>query len=114
MKKKRQTQENRNKYKLARNEYARIRREEEKKFEKDIVNKCKEEPKLFNRYINGKIKQKERITRLKENNETVEDPKEMSEILTKTFRMYSQVKQNSDIHKKEKKAQIVGNKGKQT
>ena len=36
-------------------------------------------------YINGKIKQKERITRLKENNETVEDPKEMSEILNKNF-----------------------------
>ena len=32
-----------------------------------------------------KIKQKERITRLKENNETVEDPKEMSEILNKNF-----------------------------
>ena len=62
-----------------------IRREKEKKFEKDIVNKCKEEPKLFYRYINGKIKQKERITRLKENNETVEDPKEMSEILNKNF-----------------------------
>ena len=37
----------------------RIRREN-KKIEKDIVNKCKEESKLFYRYIKGKIKQKKR------------------------------------------------------
>ncbi len=33
-----------------------IRKEEEKGYEKDIVNKCKEEPKLFYKFINGKIK----------------------------------------------------------
>ena len=32
---------------------------------KNIVDKCKEKPKLFYRFINGKIKQKENITRLK-------------------------------------------------
>ena len=52
---------------------------------KNIVDKCKEEPKLFYRFINGKIKHKEIITRLKENNEVYEDPKEMSEVLNKNF-----------------------------
>ena len=52
---------------------------------KDIVDKCKEEPKLFYRFINGKIKHKEIINRLKENNEIYEDPKGMSEVLNKNF-----------------------------
>ena len=69
-------------YKLERNEYVRVRREE---IWKDIVNKCKEEPKLFYRFINGKIKHKEIITRLKENIEVYEDPIEMSEVLNKNF-----------------------------
>ena len=34
-------------YKLTRNEYIRIRREEEKLYVKNIVDKCKEEPKQF-------------------------------------------------------------------
>ena len=82
---KRPTQENKTEYKLERNEYVKIRREEEMKFEKDIVDKCKEEPKLFYRYINGKIKSKESVTRLRENNKVYEDPKEMSELLNKNF-----------------------------
>ena len=44
--------------KLERNEYVRLRREEEKRYEKNIVDKYKEEPKLFYRLINGKIKPK--------------------------------------------------------
>ena len=52
---------------------------------KYIVDKCKEKPKLFYRFINGKIIHKEIITRLKENNEVHEDPKEMSEVLNKNF-----------------------------
>ena len=65
-------------YKLERNEYVRLRREEEKGYEKDIVDKCKEEQKLFYRFINGKIKHKEIITRLKENNDMYEYRKEIS------------------------------------
>ena len=34
-------------YNEARNDYVRIRREEETAFEKDIVKKCGDEPKLF-------------------------------------------------------------------
>ena len=33
-----------------------IRREEEIAFEKDVVEKCENEPKLFYKYINGKMK----------------------------------------------------------
>ena len=51
-------QERKEEYKLERNEYVRIRREEERRYEKDIVDKCKEELKLFYGFINGKNKTK--------------------------------------------------------
>ena len=43
--KRKPVQERKEEYKLERNEYVRIRREKEKRYEKDIVDKCKEEPK---------------------------------------------------------------------
>lgn len=45
-------------HKLTRNKYVWTWAVEEKKIEKDIMKKCKEEPKLFYGYTNGKIKQK--------------------------------------------------------
>lgn len=54
-------------FKLARNYYVRIQREE-KNHKKYIVNKCKTDTKLFYRYINQTIKNKENVTRLKVNN----------------------------------------------
>ena len=83
--KKRRNHRNKEDYKWARNEYVLVRREEEKGYEKDIVEKCKDEPKLFYRFINGKIKQKDKVERLKDGSETYEDPKDMSEILNKNF-----------------------------
>ena len=83
--KKRRNHRNKEDYKWARNEYVLVRREEEKGYEKDIVEKCKEEPKLFYQFINGKIKQKDKVERLKDGSETYEDPKDMSEILNKNF-----------------------------
>ena len=47
----------RNEYRRARNDYVKIRREEERSFEESIIDKCKEEPKLFYRFINGILKQ---------------------------------------------------------
>ena len=38
-------QKTKEEYKQARNEYVRVRRQEEKRYEKDVVDKCKEEPK---------------------------------------------------------------------
>ena len=45
-------------YKRERNDYTRIRREEARMYERNIVEKCRDEPKLFYRFINRKIKNK--------------------------------------------------------
>ncbi|MPC57590.1 hypothetical protein E2C01_051573 [Portunus trituberculatus] len=59
--KKQRNESNRQQYKDARNEYIRVRREEERNFEKDVVQKSEDEPKLFYKYINGKMKNMETI-----------------------------------------------------
>ena len=64
-----------------RNEYVKIRREEQRNYEKNIVNKCKDHPKLFYRYINGKMKNKREISKLKINYEIYEDAEEMIEVM---------------------------------
>ena len=46
------------------------------------MNKCKDYPKLFYRYVNGKLKNKE-ISKLKINDEIYEDAKEMTEVMNK-------------------------------
>ena len=51
-------QERKEECKLERNEYVKVGREEEKRYEKDIVGKCKEEPKLCYGFIIRKIKQR--------------------------------------------------------
>ena len=43
-----------------------VRKKEEREYEKDIVEKCKEQPKLLHKFINGTIKRKEAIKRLRE------------------------------------------------
>ena len=72
-------------YKKARNEYTKIRREEARKYEKNIVEKCKNEPKLFYRFVNGKLKNKKEISKLKVNGEFLEDEELMAEELNKCF-----------------------------
>ena len=72
-------------YKKARNEYTKVRREEARKYEKDIVDKCKEEPKLFYRFVNGKLKNKKEISRLKVDGSYVEEESEMAEALNNYF-----------------------------
>ena len=76
---------NKESYRVARNEYVRVRKEEERKFEKDIVDKCKEHPKLFYRFVNGKLKKRESIERLKGEQGIVDDPKNMAELLNNRF-----------------------------
>ena len=51
------------------NEYVRLKRKEEKRYEKDIVYKCKKEPKLFYRFVTGRLQHKESVAQLKENKE---------------------------------------------
>ena len=53
------------KYKIFRNEYVKIRREEASNFGSNMIEKCKSEPKLFYRYINGRIKTREGVDKLK-------------------------------------------------
>ena len=45
-----------NRYKTPRNKYTKIRREAEVDYQRDMVNKCIDEPKLFRDYIKSKIK----------------------------------------------------------
>ena len=76
----------REQYKEARNEYIRIRREEERVFEKDVVEKCENEPKLFYRYINGKMTGKETIDKLTKEGRVYQTAEEMSELMNESFR----------------------------
>ena len=72
-------------FKTTRNEYVRIRREEKINYEKSIVEKCKEEPKLFYRFINGKLKTKEGINKLKVDGIIYEDKYSQAEIMNRRF-----------------------------
>ncbi|XP_050695649.1 uncharacterized protein LOC126985138 [Eriocheir sinensis] len=74
-----------NDFKQARNEHTKIRREEKRIYEKDIIDKCKDQPKLFYRRVNGKIKNKETIDKLKMDGATYEDPAEMAEVMNNSF-----------------------------
>ena len=71
-------------YKLEINKYVRVIREKDKRYEKDIVGKCKEEPKLFYIFIKEKYNIQS-INRLKDNKEVYKDLKEMKEVLNKNF-----------------------------
>ena len=77
---------NREQYRNERNEYVRIRREEERSFERDIVQKCEKEPKLFYRYINGKMKSRETIDKLEREGRIYETAKETSELMNESFK----------------------------
>ena len=74
-----------NEYKTERNEYVRIRREEEKNFERGIVEKCKKEPKLFYKFVNGKLKEKQGIEKLKFEGKIYYDPRQQAEIMNQCF-----------------------------
>ena len=70
----------------ARNYYVRLRREEEVQFEKDIVNKCKDEPKPFYRHIRGKMINREVIEELGKDGITYRTAQEMSEIMNQSLK----------------------------
>lgn len=58
---------------LVRNEYARMKIEQ--KYELDMIDECRDHPKLFHRFIN-KMKHKESIIQLRDKNGMYEEPKE--------------------------------------
>ena len=84
--KKQRNEINRERYNEARNEYVRIRREEEIAFEKDVVKKCGDEPKLFYKYVNGKMKCKETIDKIIKGGKTYQTAEELSEIMNDSFK----------------------------
>ena len=75
----------RTRYNEARNTYTRIRIEAQRNYEKDIIEKSKEEPKLFYNFINSKTKKREQILAITDEGVTYDNDKEMSEILNKKY-----------------------------
>ena len=76
---------NKENFRKARNEYMKVRKEEERGFEKSIVEKCKEHPKLLHKFINRKIKSKGTIERLRGEHGMINDPRSMAELLNSSF-----------------------------
>ncbi len=52
---------------------------------RDIVNKCKDELKLFFRYVNGKMKNKQTIDKLMKDDITYKDTRLQAELMNKCF-----------------------------
>lgn len=61
-------------------------RREEIKYEKDIVEKCEEEPKLFYKNIKGKMTSKETVNKIEKDGRKYEDAEETSEIMNECFK----------------------------
>ena len=74
-----------NRYKTARNEYTKVRREAEVEYQRDIVDKCEKEPKLFHSFIKSKIKVKDKIQSLADQGKIYSDEEEICELLNKKF-----------------------------
>lgn len=67
---------------------------------KDITDKCKEQPKLFYRYVNDKLKQREDVSKLKVNVEVYDDKKVMVEMMNNCFN--ENFLRKSEFHVQEK------------
>lgn len=86
-------------YIAERNSYVKLRRKEKIYYEKDIINKCKDQPKLFHRYVNGKLKSKHTIEKLHRNDMEYIDDLEMAEIMNEHFQEV--FTQESDCNREE-------------
>ena len=72
-------------YKVAKNRYVEVRRQAQKEYEKRIVEKCDCDPKMFYKFVNGKLKKKEAVERVRLGDEIFENDKDIAEILNKSF-----------------------------
>ena len=72
-------------YVIARNESVKIMREEKQSFEKDIMDKCQSDPRLFYKHVNGKRKNWEGITKLVVDGEEQTKARGMAEVMNKRF-----------------------------
>lgn len=68
----------REKYIIGINEYVRIRWTEKAKFRKRIIHKFIEEPRMFYRFVNGKLKRNEGVVWFKEDHVVYEKDKELA------------------------------------
>ncbi len=59
---------------------------ERRNYERDIIDMCINEAKLFFRHINGKMKKKEGVSRLKLEGKIYEDAQDMAEVMNNSFR----------------------------
>lgn len=64
-----------------RNEYVKIWREEKKTYEKNIIDWCKEQPKLLYIYVKDKLKNKHEIEKLWQDSTEYCDDLEMVEVI---------------------------------
>ena len=69
----------------ARNRYVEVRRKAQKEYERKIVENCESEPKLFYKFINGKLNRKEVIEKVKVGEEIYEEVSDIVEILNNNF-----------------------------
>ena len=72
-------------YVKARNESVEVMREERRKYEKDIIDKCKSEPRLFYKHVNGMRKKWEGITRLIVDGQEYTEARGMAEVMNARF-----------------------------
>ena len=79
------TENNWKEYVKARNECVRIMREEKHNYERNIMDKCKSDPKLFYRHVNSKMKRRERITGMKVEGMVYTDEQDMAEVINENF-----------------------------
>lgn len=56
-----------------------------RKYEKDVFDTCKDQTKLFNRHVKSKLKIREKISRLKMDGITYEDPATIVEVMNNSF-----------------------------
>ncbi len=80
------TPESRERYRRARNEYLRLRKEAERQFENDIASKAKIQPKLLHNHNRRETAVKEQVMKLRKGeNRYTENDKEVYEELNKRF-----------------------------
>ena len=68
-------------YIKTRNNYVQIIRMERRKYERNVIDKCIDEHKLFYKHINGKMKHREGITKLKVKEAVYEQAQDVAEVM---------------------------------
>ena len=74
-----------NDYVNARNESVKIIREEKRNYEKDIMEKCQSDPRLFYKHVNARKKKGEGITKLVVDGQEYTEVRSMAEVMNERF-----------------------------